>query len=221
MVKNQFNVTIKKFQSNNAIDCFNQVLTPFFQYEGIIHESSCVNTPQQNGVAKRKNGHLLDTTRAFLFQNHVLESCWEKVVLTATHLINQLPSRGKTSRKTRIGIPISLIYFPLTPLKVTGPVPIPSTIDPIPEPESVPKPESSPTKSAKNRMTSKVYSSKKATVPRLIQVQEPEPASGNEINYRILHLSWRESGDMEKQEPKFGSKVQCKSRIPSNGPRSL
>ena len=26
---------------------------------------------------------------------------------------------------------------------------------------------------------------------------------------------------MEKQEPKFGSKVQCKSRIPSNGPRSL
>ena len=93
MVKNQFNVTIKKFQSNNAIDCFNQVLTPFFQYEGIIHESSCVNTPQKNGVAKRKNGHLLDTTRAFLFQNHVLESCWEKVVLTATHLINQLPSR--------------------------------------------------------------------------------------------------------------------------------
>ena len=98
MVKNQFNVTIKKFQSNNAIDCFNQVLTPYFQHEGIIHKSSCVNTPQQNGIVERKNGHLLDTTRAFLFQNHVLESCWEKVVLTATHLINQLPSRSSVSK---------------------------------------------------------------------------------------------------------------------------
>lgn len=96
--------------------------------------------------------------------------------------------RGKTSRKTRIGIPISLISFPLTPLKVTGPVPVPSPIDPIPEPKSVPKPNSSPTKSAKNRMTGKVYSSKKATVPRLIQVQEPEPVSGNEVIVSPLPL---------------------------------
>ena len=41
-------------------------LSSFFQKEGIIHES-CVRTPQQNGVAETKNGHLLATTRAFLF----------------------------------------------------------------------------------------------------------------------------------------------------------
>ena len=65
---------IKRFQSDNARDYFNQILTPYFQYEGIIHESSFVNIPQQNQVAERKNGHLLDTTQAFLFQNHVLKS---------------------------------------------------------------------------------------------------------------------------------------------------
>jgi hypothetical protein len=51
MVKNQFGVNIKRFRSDNARDYLNQVLTPYFQKEGIVHESSCVNTPQQNGVA--------------------------------------------------------------------------------------------------------------------------------------------------------------------------
>ena len=74
MIKNQFGVTIKGFRSDNNKDYFNQVLTPYFHHEGIIHESSYVNTPQQNGVAERKNGHLLYTTRAFLFQKHVPKS---------------------------------------------------------------------------------------------------------------------------------------------------
>ena len=67
MIKNHFGVKIKRFRSDNAKDYFNQTLMSFFQKEGIIHESSCVNTPQQNGVAKRKNGHLLEKTRALLF----------------------------------------------------------------------------------------------------------------------------------------------------------
>ena len=73
------------------MDYFNQVLTPYFQYEGIIHESSCVNTPHQNGVVERKNGHLFDITRAFLFLKNVPKSYWGEVILTATHLINLLP----------------------------------------------------------------------------------------------------------------------------------
>ena len=93
MIKNQFGVTIKRFQSDNVRDYFNQVLTLYFQHEGIIHESSCVNTTQQNGVAKRKNGHLLDVTQAFLFQKHVPKFYWGEVVLTATHFINRLPSK--------------------------------------------------------------------------------------------------------------------------------
>ena len=45
--------------------------------------SSCVNTPQQNGVAERKNGHLLDSTRSFMFQKNVPKSFWGEAVLTA------------------------------------------------------------------------------------------------------------------------------------------
>nr|KYP41064.1 Retrovirus-related Pol polyprotein from transposon TNT 1-94 [Cajanus cajan] len=93
MIKNQFGVGIKRIRSDNAKDYFNLVLNSFCQKEGIIHESSCVNTPQQNGIAERKNGHLLDQTRALLFQNHVPKRFWGEALLTATYLINRLPTK--------------------------------------------------------------------------------------------------------------------------------
>ena len=93
MVQNQFRVKIKNFMTHNAKDYFNQVLSPYFQSQDILHESSCVNTLQQNGIAERKNGHLLNTTQALLFQGNVPKSYWGEFVLTATYLINRIPSR--------------------------------------------------------------------------------------------------------------------------------
>ena len=52
--KNQFGVEIKRFRSDNARDNFNQILSSYFQKEDIIHESSCISTSQQSGVAERK-----------------------------------------------------------------------------------------------------------------------------------------------------------------------
>jgi hypothetical protein len=93
MLKNQFRVSIKGIRTNNARDYFNKILSPYFEKEGIIHQSSCVNTPQQNGLAERKNRHLLETTRALLFQHQVRKHYWGEAVLTSTYLINRIPSR--------------------------------------------------------------------------------------------------------------------------------
>jgi hypothetical protein len=93
MIKNQFRVSIKGIRTDNARDYFNKILSPYFEKEGIIHQSSCVNTPQQNGLAERKNRHLLETTRALLFQHQVPKHYWGEAVLTSTYLINRIPSR--------------------------------------------------------------------------------------------------------------------------------
>ena len=60
--------------------------------QGILHQSSCAHTPQQNGVAERKNRHLIDTARTLLLHTHVPQCFWRDAVLTACYLINRMSS---------------------------------------------------------------------------------------------------------------------------------
>ena len=57
MVDRQFGQSIKIVQSDNGTE-FN-CLFDFFQAIGVIFQSSCVGTPQQNGRVERKHKHIL------------------------------------------------------------------------------------------------------------------------------------------------------------------
>lgn len=37
--------------------------------KGVIHQKSCPHTPQQNGITKRKNPHILETTLTLLAES--------------------------------------------------------------------------------------------------------------------------------------------------------
>ncbi|RVW35073.1 Retrovirus-related Pol polyprotein from transposon TNT 1-94 [Vitis vinifera] len=69
----------------------------FLAQEGIVHLSSCVDTPQQNGIAERKNRHLLEVARSLMFSMNVPKLFWGQAILTAAYLINRMPSRGENS----------------------------------------------------------------------------------------------------------------------------
>ncbi|RVW93803.1 Retrovirus-related Pol polyprotein from transposon TNT 1-94 [Vitis vinifera] len=84
--------------------------TSFMSHHGILHQSSCAHTPQQNGVAERKNRHLVETTRTLLLHSHVPFRFWGDAVLTACYLINRMPSSVLHDQ-----IPHSLL-FPDQPL---------------------------------------------------------------------------------------------------------
>lgn len=58
-----------------------------------MRQSSFVDTPQQNGVAERKNRHLLEIARALLFTTTVPNYLWGEALFTSTFLINRMPSR--------------------------------------------------------------------------------------------------------------------------------
>ncbi|XP_027364321.1 uncharacterized protein LOC113871425 [Abrus precatorius] len=64
----------------------------FLQNKGIISQHSCPSTSQQNGIAERKNRHLLDVVRTLLLESSVPPRFLCKALSTAVHLINRLPS---------------------------------------------------------------------------------------------------------------------------------
>ena len=71
MIQTQFHTNIQILKTDNAKDYFNYVLASYLTQKGVIHLSSCVDTPQQNGIAERKNRHLLEVAHSPMFSTKV------------------------------------------------------------------------------------------------------------------------------------------------------
>ena len=67
MVKTQFQGKIQVLHTDNGKEYFNSILGPYLLNHGIVHQSSCINTPQQNGIAERKNRHILEVAHSIMF----------------------------------------------------------------------------------------------------------------------------------------------------------
>ena len=64
--QNEYEVKIKKIRSDNGSEFKNTQIEEFLDDEGIKHEFSAPYTPQQNGVAERKNRTLIEMARTML-----------------------------------------------------------------------------------------------------------------------------------------------------------
>ena len=59
-IRNQYDTSIKILRTNNGTEYFNYVLDQILSNYGLLHHSSCVDSPKQNGVSERKNHHILE-----------------------------------------------------------------------------------------------------------------------------------------------------------------
>jgi len=100
MTKTQFGKTVRIVRSDKALELGRSTeALNFFVEARIKYETSCDHTPQQNGVVERKHKHLLEVSKALLFQSSLALKYWGECVLTATYLINRMPTKvlkGKT-----------------------------------------------------------------------------------------------------------------------------
>ena len=103
MLQTQFHAKPQILRYDNGGEYINSAIKQFLSDQGMLHQTSCTDTPQQNGIANRKNRTLLEITRSLLIESHTPASFWPEAVATTTYLTNRLPSKPlkyKTPLKT-------------------------------------------------------------------------------------------------------------------------
>ena len=87
-IHTQFHVYVQNLRSDNAKEYVSEQFQSFMLQHGIFLQTFCVDIPAHNGVAERKNRHLLETARTLLFHMHVPKHFWVDAVSTACFLID-------------------------------------------------------------------------------------------------------------------------------------
>jgi len=91
LVERKFNRKILSMQTDWGGEY--ESLNSFFQQIGITHRVSCPHAHQQNGSSERKHRHIVEIGLALLANASMPLKFWDEAFLTATYLINLLPSR--------------------------------------------------------------------------------------------------------------------------------
>ncbi|OMO88956.1 Integrase, catalytic core [Corchorus capsularis] len=90
LAKVQFNAEVRCIKTDNGQE-FN--MAPFYESKGILHQTSCIKTPQQNSIVERKHQHILNVARSLRFQASLPIDFWGECVLHAVFLINRIPTK--------------------------------------------------------------------------------------------------------------------------------
>ena len=91
-VENQLGREIKAIRSDRGgeyVAPFNR----FCQEHGIIHQTSAPYTPQQNGIAERKNRTLKEMMNSMLISSRLPPNLWGEALLSANYILNRLPHK--------------------------------------------------------------------------------------------------------------------------------
>ncbi|GJV12554.1 putative ribonuclease H-like domain-containing protein [Tanacetum coccineum] len=89
-IENQLDHKVKVIQCDNGTEFKNNVMNQFCEMKGIQRELSVARTPQQNGVAERKNRTLIEAARTMLVDSKLPITFWAKAVNTACYVLNRV-----------------------------------------------------------------------------------------------------------------------------------
>ncbi|KAJ9547348.1 hypothetical protein OSB04_019891 [Centaurea solstitialis] len=92
-VENQQEKRIKILRSDRGGEYFSREFDAFCEENGIKHERTSPFTPQQNGLAERKNRTLVEMVNCMLNQSGLPTNLWGEALLTACHIYNRITSR--------------------------------------------------------------------------------------------------------------------------------
>ena len=90
LIENQTDKTVKVIRCDNDTEFKNWTLNAFCEEKGIARQYSAARTPQQNGVAERRNRTLIEAARTMLVDSKLPIFFWAEAVNTACYVQNRV-----------------------------------------------------------------------------------------------------------------------------------
>ena len=100
----QLGVHIKQLRSDRGDEYLSREFKFYLTQEGIVSQLSAPGTPQQNGVAERRNRTLLEMVRLMLSYSSLPISFWGYALEIVTYLLNLIPSKSVSKTPTELWI---------------------------------------------------------------------------------------------------------------------
>ncbi|GKA97487.1 putative ribonuclease H-like domain-containing protein, partial [Tanacetum coccineum] len=113
-LEKQLNHNVKIIRCDNGTEFKNYVMNKFCAKKGIKTEFSVARTPQQNGVAERKNRTLIEAARTMLADSLLPIPFWAEAVNTACYVLNRVlvtKPQNKTLYELLIGKSPSISFM--------------------------------------------------------------------------------------------------------------
>ena len=97
MVENQLDQIVKTLRTDRGRQYLSDQFKRLCYEKGIVRQLTIPGTPQQNGVAEHRNRTLLEMVRSMMTQANLHISFWGDALLTATYVLNHVPSKSVAS----------------------------------------------------------------------------------------------------------------------------
>lgn len=93
MCKTMFNRKPKMIRTDRGGEYMSVEFIKFLDQEGIRYQRTAPYSPQQNGVAERKNRTLIEMARCMILEAELENKFWGEAVVMANYIQNRLPAK--------------------------------------------------------------------------------------------------------------------------------
>ncbi|GKA69670.1 retrovirus-related pol polyprotein from transposon TNT 1-94 [Tanacetum coccineum] len=114
LVQRGLHAQVRTVQTDKGTKFLNKTLHAYFAKEGIRHETSTAQTPEQNGVVKRRNHTLVEAARTMLSAAKIPLFFWAEAIATTCFTQNSslvIPLHAKTPYHIINGRKLSVKFF--------------------------------------------------------------------------------------------------------------
>lgn len=114
LVENEASSSIKCLRTDRGGKFNSEEFNEFCKEHGIKRQLTAAYTPQQNGVAERKNRTVMNLVRSMLSEKKMPKFFWPEAVNWATYVLNKSPTlavKNVTPQEAWSGIKPSVDHF--------------------------------------------------------------------------------------------------------------